>query len=108
MQVLMIIWIFLSVAVVVLYVSAPYSRDIFFFFFLIFTVVLKILVLMLMVKLLEARMFGVPIAKSQVWLDRIKRESIPVYATREADTVPLGHGDGAKSKTTAMTTHKRQ
>ena len=49
-QVLMSVWIFFSVAAVVLHVSAPYSRTG-------FTVVLMILILMLMVRLYEAQMF---------------------------------------------------
>ena len=46
------VWIFFSVAVLVLHVSAPYSRTG-------FTVVLNILLSMLMVRLGEAQMFFV-------------------------------------------------
>ena len=49
-QVLMTVWIFFSVAAIVLHVSAPYSRAD-------FSVVLMILILMLMVRLGEAQMF---------------------------------------------------
>ena len=44
------VWIFFSISDVVLHVSAPYSRTC-------FTVVLMILMLMLMVKLGEVKMF---------------------------------------------------
>ena len=44
------VWIFLSVAAVVLHVSAAYIRTV-------FTVMLKILILMLIVRLGEAQMF---------------------------------------------------